>query len=55
MSGGALRRKVAVATWRAPREGRLHARLEIEATGANTTTDASVGFNGFDPLRAYCI
>jgi ornithine decarboxylase len=30
-------------------------RLEIGATGAYTTTYAAVGFNGFDPLRAYCI
>jgi ornithine decarboxylase len=30
-------------------------RLEIEAAGAYTTTYASVGFNGFEPLRAYCI
>jgi ornithine decarboxylase len=30
-------------------------RLEIGSTGAYTTTYAAVGFNGFDPLRAYCI
>jgi ornithine decarboxylase len=30
-------------------------RLEIRATGAYTTTYASVGFNGFAPLRCYCI
>ena len=30
-------------------------RLEIRATGAYTTTYATVGFNGFEPLRAYCI
>ena len=30
-------------------------RLEIGAAGAYTTTYAAVGFNGFDPLRAYCI
>ena len=27
-----VRRKIAVATWRAPREGRLHARLTLDAT-----------------------
>jgi ornithine decarboxylase len=30
-------------------------RLEIRATGAYTTTYAAVGFNGFEPLRAYYI
>jgi ornithine decarboxylase len=30
-------------------------RLEIEATGAYTATYAAVGFNGFEPLRSYCI
>ena len=30
-------------------------RLEIDATGAYTTTYAAVGFNGFEPLRAYCV
>ncbi len=30
-------------------------RLEIGAAGAYTTTYAAVGFNGFEPLRAYCI
>lgn len=30
-------------------------RLEIRATGAYTSTYASVGFNGFEPLRCYCI
>lgn len=33
-----VRRKIAVATWRAPREGRLHARMAVDAT----------------PLLAYC-
>ena len=27
-----VRRKIAVATWRAPREGRLHARMAVDAT-----------------------
>ncbi|MEK0085982.1 type III PLP-dependent enzyme [Benzoatithermus flavus] len=30
-------------------------RLEIEATGAYTTTYSTVGFNGFEPLRSYYI
>jgi len=31
-SPASIRRKIAVATWRAPREGRLHARLAVDAT-----------------------
>ncbi|MBT3371257.1 MAG: hypothetical protein HOA08_06750 [Rhodospirillaceae bacterium] len=30
-------------------------RVRFLSTGAYTTTYASVGFNGFDPLPAYCI
>ncbi|MCW5729874.1 MAG: type III PLP-dependent enzyme [Alphaproteobacteria bacterium] len=30
-------------------------KVEILATGAYTTTYSSVGFNGFAPLKAYCI
>jgi ornithine decarboxylase len=30
-------------------------RLEIEAAGAYTATYAAVGFNGFEPLRSYCV
>ena len=30
-------------------------RLEIRATGAYTTTYSAVAFNGFDPLKCYCI
>ena len=30
-------------------------RLRIKSTGAYTTTYASVGFNGFAPLRQICI
>ena len=30
-------------------------RLEIQATGAYTTTYSAVGFNGFEPLRSYYI
>ena len=28
---------------------------EIQATGAYTTTYSAVNFNGFAPLKAYCI
>lgn len=38
-----------------PRDLEVGDRLEIGAAGAYTTTYAAVGFNGFDPLRAYCI
>ena len=38
-----------------PRDLEVGDRLEIGATGAYTTTYAAVGFNGFEPLRAYCI
>ena len=40
---------------RLPADLEVGDRLEIGATGAYTTTYAAVGFNGFDPLRAYCI
>jgi ornithine decarboxylase len=30
-------------------------KIEIQATGAYTSSYASVGFNGFPPLRTYCI
>ena len=30
-------------------------RLEIRATGAYTTTYSAVAFNGFEPLKCYCI
>ncbi|HTZ36792.1 MAG TPA: type III PLP-dependent enzyme [Stellaceae bacterium] len=30
-------------------------KVEIQATGAYTSSYASVGFNGFPPLRTYCI
>lgn len=32
MTRASMRRKIAVATWRAPREGRLHARMAVDAT-----------------------
>jgi ornithine decarboxylase len=30
-------------------------RIQILSTGAYTSTYASIGFNGFDPLKVYCI
>jgi ornithine decarboxylase len=30
-------------------------KIEILSTGAYTASDASVGFNGFSPIRTYCI
>ena len=30
-------------------------KVEIQATGAYTTTYSAVSFNGFAPLKAYCI
>ncbi len=33
-SGRSVRRKIAVATWRAPVEGRIHARTEVDVTAA---------------------
>ena len=34
MSRRSVRRKIAVATWRAPAEGRIHARTEVDVTAA---------------------
>ncbi|WP_299444974.1 2-oxo acid dehydrogenase subunit E2 [uncultured Phycicoccus sp.] len=34
MSGRSVRRKIAAATWRAPVEGRIHARTEVDVTAA---------------------
>jgi ornithine decarboxylase len=30
-------------------------KLEIRSAGAYTTTYASVAFNGFEPLKTYCV
>ena len=38
-----------------PEDLQVGDRLEIASTGAYTTTYAAVAFNGFEPLRAYCI
>jgi ornithine decarboxylase len=43
------------ADYRLPRDLRIGDRLEIRAAGAYTSTYASIAFNGFEPLRCYCI
>lgn len=43
------------ADYRLPKDLSIGDRLEIHATGAYTSTYASVAFNGFEPLRTYCI
>lgn len=43
------------AKYRLPIDLKIGDRLEIRATGAYTSTYASVAFNGFEPLRCYCI
>ncbi|TVQ34736.1 MAG: type III PLP-dependent enzyme [Geminicoccaceae bacterium] len=43
------------ANYHLPTDLRIGDRLRIRATGAYTTTYASVGFNGFEPLRSICI
>ena len=39
----------------AARRSRSATRCEILSTGAYTSSYASVGFNGFSPLKTYCI
>jgi ornithine decarboxylase len=41
--------------YRLPVDLSIGDKIEIGATGAYTSTYASVGFNGFEPLRCYCI
>jgi ornithine decarboxylase len=41
--------------YRLPVDLSIGDKIEIRATGAYTSTYASVGFNGFEPLRCYCI
>ena len=41
--------------YRLPLDLSIGDKIEIRATGAYTSTYASVGFNGFEPLRCYCI
>ena len=43
------------AAYRLPADLSIGDRLEIRAAGAYTSTYASVAFNGFEPLRCYCI
>ena len=41
--------------YRLPENLEIGDKLEIRSTGAYTTTYASVAFNGFEPLKCYCI
>lgn len=41
--------------YRLPVDLRIGDKLEIRSAGAYTATYASVAFNGFEPLRCYCI
>ncbi len=41
--------------YRLPLDLAIGDKLEIRSAGAYTTTYASVAFNGFEPLRCYCI
>jgi ornithine decarboxylase len=43
------------ADYRLPVDLEIGDKVEIRATGAYTSTYASVAFNGFEPLRTYCI
>ncbi len=43
------------ADYRLPLDLEIGDKLEIRATGAYTTTYSSVAFNGFEPLKCYCI
>ena len=43
------------ANYRLPIDLSIGDRLQIRAAGAYTSTYASVAFNGFEPLRCYCI
>ena len=43
------------ADYRLPEDLEIGDRLEIRAAGAYTATYASVGFNGFAPLKTYCV
>ena len=41
--------------YRLPLALRVGDKVEILSAGAYTASYASVGFNGFEPLRTYCI
>jgi ornithine decarboxylase len=43
------------ADYRLPQDLAIGDKLEIRATGAYTATYASVAFNGFEPLKCYCV
>ena len=43
------------ADYKLPEDLQIGDKLEIRAAGAYTTTYASVAFNGFEPLKTYCI
>ncbi len=43
------------ADYRLPSDLEIGDKLEIRATGAYTSTYSSVAFNGFEPLRTYCV
>ena len=43
------------ADYRLPLDLEIGDKLEIRAAGAYTTTYASVAFNGFEPLKTYCV
>jgi len=43
------------ADYRLPEDLAIGDKLEIRAAGAYTTTYASVAFNGFEPLKTYCV
>ena len=41
--------------YRLPLDLKVGDKVEIQATGAYTSSYASVGFNGFTPIKTYCI
>ena len=43
------------ADYRLPSDLQIGDKLEVRAAGAYTTTYASVAFNGFEPLKTYCV
>ncbi|MGE5537738.1 MAG: type III PLP-dependent enzyme [Gemmatimonas sp.] len=43
------------ADYRLPEDLEIGDKLEIRSAGAYTTTYASVAFNGFEPIKTYCI
>jgi ornithine decarboxylase len=43
------------ADYRMPIDLQVGDKLEIRSTGAYTTTYASVAFNGFEPIKTYCV